>query len=52
MQTNSQIRASMNEAVIAKISIFQEIAPQFTLSQKNNNFLSIIGIFRPTASTL
>ena len=51
-----QIRAkelydsNLNFVVIYKISIFNEIAPNFTYSQKGY-FLSIIGI-RQTASSL
>ena len=36
---------NFNKAVIQKISIFHEIAPKFTYSQKSCNFLSMIGFF-------
>ena len=35
--------SNFNEAVICKISHFNEIAPNFTYSQKNRTFKSITG---------
>ena len=43
--------SDFNEAVIDKISNFHEIA-KISRIHKNCNFKSIIGTYRPTASTL
>ena len=37
--------SNFNKAVIGKISIFQEITPNFTYSYKFLNFLSMINFF-------
>ena len=44
--------SNVNQAVIGKISIFKEIAPNFTYSQKVGIFQVSLDFFRQTACTL